>query len=835
MEIKNKIHDLLVNQKNILKEYEDLVEELNIDHGINENIELRKEINNYKKSLGEIKKRQAQLIGDNMGLKASLKEQMINEKIGILNGSKRKMDIYFKDETNKNINKLKTLEKSAKDKVKKLEIIAKKELGKEKEEIFSQIDMMKKEIERKIAIRKEKIEKEKDSLFEEIKREYDELKNEGVSHEVLEKKKKYNDIEVKIGINWINKAGIILVLLGVATGMKYTYSTWFNEYMKAISGFLLGAVLLGVGEWFNKKDKNLFALGLSGGGIGVLYLAVFSSYFILNILTMPVSIFLSILVTMVSLVLSKRYTSRTICGISLVGGYLPFFTYVFTQGISGTSVYIVMGYLFILNLLVLGLSLERRWVYINYLSFLLNIPCLIYLAFKSPSKIISICYGVMIFIMYLAITLVYPIREKIKLKKVDVALLGLNTVINCFLVYALFQVGGYYSYKGLLALIYGLIYLGLGQFIRKSASQEKSIEGLFYITAMTFSILMIPFQFGVGWASLGWLIEGILMIHYANKYYGNKRDAEKMEFAGWIILGLCVLGFIIIDFMQMAITKYFTLRYTLISLGLIYVLSLYVGKLNKSELFKYTRKGKLLTYYKYFTIMNTWIYFMRITWVIYDEYIQVYENFYFLISIALVTGLFAHFISRIKVIQDEVVNKIYIGFYILVDLLGFTMNFYKIGYGVGNSNYRVIGIVILILYNIFVLLSIKDLTWRFIKKRGISVEFYPMSMAIYILGATIILITNQFNLDNISLIISIFLLTMSFLYVIYGFKKNFMILRRFGLALSIFSTGKLFIFDLAFLNTTGKIVAYFSFGVVLIGISYIYHKLKNSMGGLKEE
>ncbi|PAB59486.1 hypothetical protein CCE28_09730 [Anaeromicrobium sediminis] len=494
-----------------------------------------------------------------------------------------------------------------------------------------------------------------------------------------------------------------------------------------------------------------------------------------------------------------------------------------------------MGYLFILNLLVLGLSLERRWIYINYLSFALNIPCLVYLAFKSPNKIISICYGVVTFIMYLAITLVYPIREKIKLKKVDVALLGLNTVINCLVVYGLFEIGGYYSYKGLLALIYALIYLALGQFIHKSVSQEKSIEGLFYITAMTFSILMIPFQFGVEWASLGWLIEGILMIYYANKYYGNKSDTEKMELGGWIILGLCVLGFIMVDFLQMWNIKYLTLRYTLISLGLIYVLSLYVGKLNKSELFKYTRKGKLLTYYKYFTIMNTWIYFMRITWIIYDEYIQSYENFYFLISIALVTGLFAYLISRIKVIQDEVVSKISIGLYVFVDLLGFTMNFYKVGYGVGNSNHRVLGIIILILYNTFVLFSIKDLTWRFIKKRGMSVEIYPMSVAIYILGATMIVLTNQFNLKNINLIISIFFLVMSFVYVIYGFKKKFVILRRFGLGLSIFSTAKLFIFDLAFLNTTGKIVAYFCFGLVLIGISYIYHKLKNSMGGLREE
>jgi len=42
---------------------------------------------------------------------------------------------------------------------------------------------------------------------------------------------------------------------------------------------------------------------------------------------------MQIRIGVVSLVLSRRYKSMTICAISLVGGYLPFFSYVFFEGL----------------------------------------------------------------------------------------------------------------------------------------------------------------------------------------------------------------------------------------------------------------------------------------------------------------------------------------------------------------------------------------------------------------------------------------------------------------------------------------------------------------------
>lgn len=828
MELGDKIQGLLKSQKDILKEYEEIFKEINLNDPINENIEMKKEIGDIKENLLDAEKRIIKLQQENMSIKALLKEQMLNERTSILNASKQKIEIYFSNEEKKGINRLHALENSVKNRAEKINAIASKELKEQDDEISNAIDNIKLELDKKIRAQKEMLQKSNRKLIDEMKMEYDSLQEEEVSEETLAKKQRHNDIEVKIGLNWINKIGIILLLFGVATAMKYTYSLWFNDYMRGISGFILGGGLLAVGEWFNKKDKNLFALGLCGGGIGVLYLTVFSSYFFLNILSLPISIMVSILITLGAIALSQRYSSMTIAGISLFGGYLPFFSFVLIEGIKGVEVYVAMGYLIILNLLVLAISLERRWIYINYLSFILNIPCLIYLSFSANNEIVAIAYGILTFVMYLGITLAYSIRKNIKLKKPDLVLLVINTVINCLIVYVLFDIAGFDHYKGYLALIYAVSYFGLSRVIYNRSSQEEHVQALFNITALTFSILMIPFQFGIKWAAMGWLIEAILMLILAKKH-----NIEKIQLGGWAILGICTFGFFMYDFNLGWNIGYFGLRYSFLTLGLIYIFTLYVSEYNKSQLIKYTKKGRLFSGFKYFVILNSWIYLLRMSMRLYDQYIVAkipysYIDFYQSIIIAGVTIIFAYAILKIEVIKDKVVVGISTTLLMLSNILCIYMNLMSIG-GPSNSTGRGISIAILILYNILVLVSVKDITIQIIKRKSLSIEYYPLTIAIYLLGVISLFLTRQFNLENINLVISLIFIAMSLVCIVFGFKKNYLLIRRFGLGLSIFSTGKLFIFDLYYLSDAGRIIAYFCFGLVLIGISFIYQRLRTSV------
>lgn len=117
-----------------------------------------------------------------------------------------------------------------------------------------------------------------------------------------------------------------------------------------------------------------------------------------------------------------------------------------------------MGYLFLLNLLILLVSFRKRWVVVQYISFLLNTPLMIVLAWLSESAVASMMYAVITFAMYLGMTLWVPFRLKTKLSWLDFSLLALNTVVSCSVLYSLFGDAGLDDYKGLLALVFCLVY-----------------------------------------------------------------------------------------------------------------------------------------------------------------------------------------------------------------------------------------------------------------------------------------------------------------------------------------------------------------------------------------
>lgn len=824
MDSNKKILELLAEQKNITSKYEKLIEDLADNEEFNQVNKLKDQLENLDAEFKELEKKYLDQVNDNLALKNSLMEQIFNEKMAILNASKRKIGIYFDDLEKEGKNKLARLEANSKKRIKQAMELLDEELKEEYKDIWTRLNSIEKEIEELVDEKKKILEEEKSNVLSDVKREYEELRNERIDEALIKKKKKENDIEVKIGLNLINKIAIVLLLLGLATGMRYTYVNWFNLYMKSIVGFAFGVLLLGLGEWLNRKEKNIFALGLSGGGIGALYLAVFNSYFILGSLGIYTALLVSLLVTAISILLANRYESQTISSLSLIGGYLPFFSYVFAEGLNVGETYIAMAYLLILNLTILILSREKRWIFVKYLSFGLNILTSIFLISNVYNDILSIFYSLLIFIMYLSIVLYKPINENIRLKISEIVLLGLNTVINFSIVLALFYSLAWDDFNGFLALVYGVVYYLIGRFISKRSVDLRKTADLFYLTALSFAVIMIPFQFGIRWLSLGWLVESVLLIHFFKTKY---KDEKKMEMAGWLIFILCLGSFMVFDFTY-SFASNFIFKYTAITVSLIYILKLYLPEINKSLVAKGDNRRSLLNIYKYFVIVFSWIFLLRISFILYEDLIDIglmYSSFFIPVIFALVTGIYAYVISNIKGLRDRVVDIMSTVLYILIALVCLQLSGSDYSY-FESTSIRVLSVIILIAYNIFVFLSIKSLVFKLIRYKKLTPEILPLSMAIYLLGVIPLFLLNQFDLSNINLIISIIFVVLSLIYILYGFKEKYILIRRFGLLLSMFATAKLFILDLRFLNSLGRIIAYLAFGLTLLGISFAYQRLK---------
>jgi hypothetical protein len=830
-----------VQQDGLIKEYEALIAEYESHDLVNENEHLKKQYEKHMLALVELKVQVGKLQEENTELKVTLTEQILDEKLGILNVSRQKLQTYFASKSLAHTDRLTAFEVETKRHIQQLYQTAAKQLGEDKEELSHRLGALSAELNERVLAQRQRVRESEIRLNSRMDNGLHDFASEEISEEVFERRRKQNQIEMKIGLGWINKLGILLLILAVGAAFRYSYSNWFTGYMKGSAFFLLGLLMLGGGEWLYRKGKGTFALGLLGGGISVLYGSIFYSYFLLDIISIYVGLSLSVLVTLTAVLLSLRYESRSICALGLIGGYLPLYSYLGAFGLSGNAVYVAMGYLFLLNLFIILVSFRKRWSVVNYISYLFNTPSMLILIALSDSNGVNMIYAALTFAMYVGITLGYPFKYRSKLSWWDFSLLGCNTFISCLTLYLLFLDAGLKDYNGALALVFCLLYLGLGRGIEKLMPQEKESMLLFYATSLTFGILMIPFQFGAAWWSIGWLIEGVVLT-----LFGNLNRFKGMEKAGWGILTLCLVVFFGLNVpMQLSIANewlnttdvYFPLKYVFITVGMLIIAVWYAvhhkrkDVLLHSELYEIT----LALWFKYAALLNFWIYGLYETRRWYRLAVPEdfsHRTFYNLLLSALLTLVLAYVLPKMKVLYDTMVKYFVrflfgIGYAIcLVITVGLPSLQNELA---SNTGADYIALSVLIIFNIFVWFSGRDLLLTLLKREYKSMEIYPVFMGVYLLGIITAFLGVQLQLSDAGLIFSLVYLLIAVLFIMYGFRKRYVYIRRFGLGLTLLATGKLLLYDLGLLNTGSKIIAYASFGICLLGISYLYQKVSNKM------
>lgn len=832
MEFKDRFLNNYTEQDKLLGEYKSLVDEFSQSDLQKENGTLKKQLTQLDEHFEKLKKEHQLLSEDNRKVKMALTEQIFDEKTRILKLSRSKIQTYFK-KTEQSENRLLDLENVLFKKVETLSSMIDKITGKERSELLQELETLSQKIAQRLEIEKDLIDREKKSFNETLDENYKALHSEEISPEVIEKRKKQNKWELKIGLDVFNKLGIFLILIAIGVSAIQSYETWFNDYIRGSLFFFEGILMLLLGEFFHRKQNDVFSLGLIGGGIAALYSATFFSYFALGIIDMNMGLVLSVLVTVLAIVLSIRYNSKIIASFALVGGFIPFLTYSYKIGLDGAAIYAGMGYLFLLNLSLLLISTKKSWKVTNYVSFFLNLPCLIYLVGLSETALAPILFTALTFLMYLAITLIYPLKYKIRLKPLDIILLALNTISSCGLIYYLMEVNNWENMRGALALMFALVYAGLTYLIKVKLSKERESEVLFYGTAITFIILVIPFQFGVDWLSMGWLVEGVVL-----SVLGFQFKAKRIERAGWAIMSFSVLTFFLSDIYG----GLMEFKYSMVTLALIILMVNYLVALKKEIIKPFSKGAKGVKIYKIATIVFFYLYALSMTNIYYDLFAQLPSvkpylprlmgDFYQGIVLAFLHISLSVILPRIKLIRDDAIifiskalNIIALIICLVLTLNGSVLNTTM----AANTAMNYLSISMLVLFNIYSLFRLKDIVLSIIDRNKFSLEFFPLVLSTYLMGVVLSLVIKQLHLGNINLIISFILLAFAIGNIVYGYLKKYSYIRLFGLALSLFSTGKFFLWDLSHLSTGAKVIAYSSFGLVLILISFIYQKINKEL------
>src|SRR5512146_2706942 len=122
-------------------------------------------------------------------------------------------------------------------------------------------------------------------------------------------------LESKIGQLWLNRIGIIALLIGVSYFIKYAFdNNWIGA--SAIIGLALagGIALIAWSEIFRRKGFVAFSYSLKAIGIGTLYLALWGAYQIYHLIPPAVSFAAMIAVTMFTMFLALKQDAEILAG-----------------------------------------------------------------------------------------------------------------------------------------------------------------------------------------------------------------------------------------------------------------------------------------------------------------------------------------------------------------------------------------------------------------------------------------------------------------------------------------------------------------------------------------
>ncbi|HKS76410.1 MAG TPA: DUF2339 domain-containing protein [Terriglobales bacterium] len=143
------------------------------------------------------------------------------------------------------------------------------------------------------------------------------------------------NIEEALGTNWLNKLGVSLLVLGIAFFLAYQLKT-LGPAGKVLVGYVVSAVMLGAGIWFERNNRyRILARAGVGGGWALLFFVTYAMYHVpaAHVLSsQPLDLVLMLVVAAAMVWHTLRYRSQVVTGLS-------FFLAFLTVTVSHSSVY----------------------------------------------------------------------------------------------------------------------------------------------------------------------------------------------------------------------------------------------------------------------------------------------------------------------------------------------------------------------------------------------------------------------------------------------------------------------------------------------------------------
>lgn len=352
--------------------------------------------------------------------------------------------------------------------------------------------------------------------------------------------KEKSDLEKFIGENLINKIGIVITIIGVAIGAKYSIeNNLISPLTRIVLGYLAGLGLLGFGIKLKAKYENFSAV-LVSGAMAILYFITFAAYSFYGLIPQIPAFVLMAVFTAFTVFAALNYNMQLIAHIGLVGAYaVPF---LLSDG-SGNAL-ALFSYMSIINAGILVIAFKKRWKLLYYSAFILSwLIYLLWYAFDYQEHLhfeLALFFLSVFFVLFYLTFLGHKLLQKEKLAAGDILVLLANSFLFYGIGYALLAKGETSSQLlGLFTLGNGLIHFIAGVLIYRRKSADRNLVYLVAGLVLTFITIAVPVQLNGNWVTLIWVAEAALLF-----WMGRTKAVAVFEKLSYPLLLLALISLV---------------------------------------------------------------------------------------------------------------------------------------------------------------------------------------------------------------------------------------------------------------------------------------------------
>jgi uncharacterized membrane protein len=314
-------------------------------------------------------------------------------------------------------------------------------------------------------------------------------------------------LESRIGGQWLNRVGIVAVLVGLSYFLKLAFdNNWIGPATQVMIGIVAGIAILFWSERFRHKGFAGFAFSLKAIGIGALYLSLWAACQFYHLIPAPVAFGAMILVTITSASLSLRQNSELLAALALLGGFL---TPVLVSTNQNHEV-VLFCYLALLDLGTVWVVAVKGWKRL-LLGSLLGTSALFaawastyYTESQLPT---TLAFATFFFLLYAAAPFLgrWP-DDKNAFPNVMVALALLNAAFY-FATSYLILIEHYRFELAWLAVAVAAFFFVLTRLLQRQSGFDGVYGPLYLALGVGFLTIAIPLKLGGHWNTVGWIIE----------------------------------------------------------------------------------------------------------------------------------------------------------------------------------------------------------------------------------------------------------------------------------------------------------------------------------------